>query len=112
MSQDEQASSNLASINSATLGVNMPIVTLPDGSKAQTGTVGALLVNIKAYDELAGQESNVDQAKKEELEARMTASLPLLKRVGVFSLFTPEEWVQGSSPGRKFIGELAIREGV
>ena len=60
----------------------MPIVTLPDGSKVQTGTVGALIVNIRTYDELLDQGSSADQGKKKELEDRMTASLPLLNKAG------------------------------
>lgn len=32
--------SKLAALNSATLGAEMPQITLPDGSKVQTGTVG------------------------------------------------------------------------
>lgn len=73
---------DLQSINSATLGTAMPVVTLPDGTKVQTGTVGALLVNIKAYDEVVAQGAGADQGKKAELEGKMAASLPLLKKVG------------------------------
>ena len=35
---------------------SLPAVTLPDGSKVQTGTVGALLVNIKLYDRVCAGE--------------------------------------------------------
>ena len=31
-------------------GETLPAVTLPDGSTVQTGTIGALIQNIKAYD--------------------------------------------------------------
>jgi hypothetical protein len=34
------ANANLVAINSATLGAKMPEITLADGSKVQTGTVG------------------------------------------------------------------------
>lgn len=34
----------LAALNSATLGVEMPQITLPDGSKVQTGTVGLAIL--------------------------------------------------------------------
>lgn len=34
------SNSKLANLNSATLGTNMPEITLPDGSVVQTGTVG------------------------------------------------------------------------
>jgi hypothetical protein len=83
MSQTNLISDSLAAINNATLGAYMPIVTLPGGQKVRTGTVGSSLVNIKAYDGLAAQgETEDEEKKKAELEARMAASLPLLKQVG------------------------------
>jgi hypothetical protein len=82
MSQTSPISVSLAAINSATLGAYMLIVTLPGGQKVRTGTVGSLLVNIKAYHGLAAQGETEDGEKKAELEARMAASLPLLKQVG------------------------------
>jgi hypothetical protein len=82
MSQTNPINDSLATINSATLGAYMPIVTLPGGQKVRTGTVGSLLVNIEAYDGLAAQRETEDEEKKAELEARMAASLPLLKQVG------------------------------
>lgn len=39
----------LANMNFKTLGAEMPVISLPDGRKVQTGTIGALLVNIKTY---------------------------------------------------------------
>lgn len=30
---------------------------------------------------------------------------------GLFGLFTPDEWINGGGPGRKFVGEAAKREG-
>jgi hypothetical protein len=60
---------------------SMPVVTLPNGQKVQTGTVGALLVNIKSYDEIMGK-APVDERRKQELEEKMSASLQLLKPVG------------------------------
>lgn len=81
MSKNEQSGDNLAAINSATLGTNMPIVTLPNGEKIQTGTIGALLINIKAYDELIRQKSE-DGKEKFILEAKMATSMPVLKKAG------------------------------
>lgn len=131
MSAPEPSGDNLAAINSATLGTTMPVVTLPDGTKVQTGTVGALIVNIRNYDKIVSQ-SNVDEKEKHALEASLAASMPVLKKageltypsrlnqyvgfvtdsisLGLFDLFTPEEWIRGSSPGRKFVGDLAMRE--
>ncbi|KAI0477999.1 hypothetical protein F4859DRAFT_513580 [Xylaria cf. heliscus] len=93
----------LSDLNSATLGAKFPEITLPDGSKVQTGTVGALLVNIRAYN-AAHAAGNTDKAQV--LEASFKAALPLLDKVGLFDLFTPEEWIRGDNEGRKAVGRL------
>ncbi|KAI0388081.1 hypothetical protein F5Y04DRAFT_274933 [Hypomontagnella monticulosa] len=95
--------SKLAALNSATLGAEMPQITLADGTKVQTGTVGALLVNIRSYNEAhkAG-----DKSKMAQLEEAMRATLPLLDRVGMFDLFRPEEWITGDNEGRKAVGRM------
>lgn len=40
----------------------------------------------------------------------MAAALPLLDRVGLFDLFTPDEWIQliiqGTNEGRRAVGRL------
>ena len=60
MSQDHR-DAELAAINSLfiakTEGNSLPAVTLPDGSKIQTGTVGGLMMNIKLYDRVVKGES-------------------------------------------------------
>lgn len=38
----------------------------------------------------------------------MAATLPMLKKVGFFDLFTPEEWIQGDNEGRRVVGQLAL----
>lgn len=123
MANNTDSGSKLAALNSATLGVEMPQITLPDGSKVQTGTMGyvfnithhlleltaklqtysALLINIRAYNEAhkAG-----DKEKTALLEESMRATLPLLEKVGMFGLFSPEEWIQGDNEGRKVVGKL------
>lgn len=77
----EAGREDLAAINSAALGAKFPEITLPDGSKAQTGTVGALLINIRTYNTalVAG-----DVAKAKALEESFKPALPLLDRVGAF----------------------------
>ncbi|KAI0199194.1 hypothetical protein F4808DRAFT_433041 [Astrocystis sublimbata] len=97
------ATNALSDLNSTTLGAKFPEITLPDGSKVQTGTVGAMLVNIRTYNvaHAAG-----DTAKTEALESSFKAALPLLDKVGLFDLFTPEEWIQGDNEGRKAVGRL------
>lgn len=89
----------------------MPVITLANGQKVQTGTIGALLVNIKTYDQIvAGQDGGADAEEKiKELENNFRAAMPLLKRVGFLDLFTPEEWIAGTrSPGRRRVGEIAL----
>ena len=60
----------------------MPTVTLPDGRKVQTGTVGALIVNIKEYDQIVAQGADGDAKKKEELEDKFKAAMITLKIAG------------------------------
>ncbi|KAI1804196.1 hypothetical protein F4811DRAFT_553029 [Daldinia bambusicola] len=93
----------LAALNSATLGAEMPQITLPDGSKVQTGTMGALLTNIRAYNE-AHKEGDKDRQAR--LEESMRATLPLLDKVGMFELFPAEEWISGHNEGRKLVGRM------
>lgn len=82
MSQSgDNTSGNLAAVNSATMGASFPEVTLPNGKKVQTGTVGALIVNIKRYDEVMRQ-AEVDHQQKADLEAMMSASMPVLRMAG------------------------------
>ncbi|KAI1482319.1 hypothetical protein K445DRAFT_18309 [Daldinia sp. EC12] len=95
--------SKLAALNSATLGAEMPQITLPDGSKVQTGTMGALLINIRAYNEAL---RIGDKDKQAQLEDSMRATLPLLDKVGMFELFPPEDWISGNNEGRKVVGRM------
>jgi hypothetical protein len=83
MSQNNAAGDKLAALNSAAMGTTMPVVTLPDGQRVQTGTVGALIINIKLYDELLGQ-ADVDSERKAELETMIAASLPVLTKAGKY----------------------------
>lgn len=45
---------------------------------------------------------------KSTLETRMETATRDLLDAGVFELFRPEEWIQGSSMGRKFVGVSAL----
>lgn len=108
----------LTRLNSATLGAEMPEITLANGQKVQTGTVGALLRNIFAYDELIRLLDSTTEAQKNQLNAEVAkyelmlkTPLPLLQKVGLFDLFSPEEWVNGGTPGRKFVGRCALAAG-
>ena len=78
-------------------GETLPTVQLRDGSTVQTGTVAALLHNVALYN--AGARGQV--------EHEMALAVPTLFKVGLFDLFAPAEWMQGGSPGRRRVGELA-----
>lgn len=97
----------------------MPVITLGDGKKVPTGTIGALLININAYDKIiASRGSNNNSGdpqtdeKLDELEERFRAALPVLRWSGMLDLFEPREWIEGTrSAGRRRVGELALEGG-
>lgn len=101
MSTTVENSEALASINKKILaeGESAPMIKLKDGSHAQTGTVATMLYNVSLYN--AGERGKVEE------ELRL--AIPTLYKVGLFDLFSPEEWVKGDNPGRRFVGEEAIR---
>ena len=106
------AAAKLAAVNNATLGTDFttafPIVKTKDGSSVPTGTVAALLINIKAYDEAHAAH---DTDKMKGLEEKIVAAVPVLKKVGMFDLFSAEEWEAGSVEkgkyGRALVGKAA-----
>ena len=75
-------------------GEQLPLVKLKDGSSVQTGTVATMLHNIKLYN--AGERADI--------EDQLEASIPTLIKVGLFDLFSIEEWITGDNPGRRFVG--------
>ncbi|TCP10265.1 hypothetical protein EV683_12625 [Crenobacter luteus] len=89
----------LAAVNRRILsdGETLPTVTLKDGSRVQTGTVAAMLHNIARYN--AGERG--------EVERELALAVPTLARIGLFELFSPEEWLAGDNPGRRFVGGAA-----
>jgi hypothetical protein len=98
--ENNMSNESLQETNSKTLGTTFPIVTLPDGRAVPTGTVGALLVNIKAYD--GGSDE-----QRVELVCAIQKAIPTLHKVGMFDLFAPPEWKSDCSPGRSLVGQLA-----
>ena len=101
MSKNIKNTAQLAQVNRKILaeGENLPAVQLKDGSRVQTGTVAAMLHNIAAYN--AGERGAVEQ--------ELALAIPTLFKVGLFDLFSPQEWVAGNNPGRRLVGEMAQR---
>lgn len=99
MDKSVENTDRLASINHKIVsdGETLPTVQLKDGSRVQTGTVAAMLHNIALYN--AGERGQVER----ELEL----AVPTLIKVGLFELFAPDEWIDGSNPGRELVGRYA-----
>jgi hypothetical protein len=102
MSHEVKNTEALAEINQKVLaeGEVLPAVKLKDGSRVQTGTVATMLHNVALYN--AGERGRVEE--------ELTLAIPTLFKVGLFDLFSPEEWVKGSNPGRRFVGEAAMKQ--
>lgn len=85
----------LGSINKKIVaeGEELPAVTLKDGRKVQTG----MLRNVALYN--AGERG--------EVEEQLKIAVPTLVKVGLFELFSVDEWINGQSPGRSFVGLCA-----
>ncbi|KXZ73096.1 DUF7709 family protein [Acinetobacter venetianus] len=92
-------STELSEINQKVVqdGEILPQVKLKDGSRVQTGTVATMLHNINLY----------NTGVRGEVEDELILAIPTLIKVGMFELFSIDEWIQGDNPGRKFVGEKA-----
>lgn len=101
MSNDSpQHTDTLGSINRQIVadGEDLPAVQLRDGSRVQTGTVAAMLQNVERY----------NRGERGEVEIALSVAVPTLIKVGLFELFSPQEWMAGDNPGRRFVGEQAL----
>ncbi|ATU44521.1 hypothetical protein CS557_03085 [Acinetobacter junii] len=78
-------------------GEALPQVRLRDGSRVQTGTVATMLHNIHLY----------NMGTRGDVEDELTLAIPTLVKVGLFDLFSVDEWINGNNAGRKFVGEKA-----
>lgn len=99
MKNSVENTEQLAAVNQKVVGDGevLPSVHLKDGSKVQTGTVATMLYNINLYN--SGERGLVEK----ELEL----TIPTLVKVGMFDLFSVDEWVAGTNPGRRFVGQCA-----
>ncbi|MCJ1423425.1 hypothetical protein MMC29_001308 [Sticta canariensis] len=76
-------------------GQSFPEATLKNGSKIRTGTLGALLNNIRRYN--AGEKG---------LEGHMRLAIPTVFKAGLFDLFPPDQWKSESNAGRTLVGQM------
>lgn len=99
MEKNVEHTDQLAAVNHKIVseGQVLPSVQLKDGSKVQTGTVATMLHNINLY----------NSGERGQVEKELELAIPTLVKVGLFDLFAPEDWINGSNPGRRFVGELA-----
>ncbi|MGP5417530.1 DUF7709 family protein [Psychrobacter faecalis] len=94
-----EGTEQLANINQKVIdkGQTLPSVKLKDGSTVQTGTVATMLHNIQLY----------NSGEHEQVENELILAIPTLFKVGLFDLFSIDEWINGTNPGRRFVGEQA-----
>ena len=97
--QTPEHTEQLAAINQQVVaeGELLPAVRLRDGSTVQTGTVATMLVNIDRY----------NNGERGAVEEELTLAIPTLIKIGLFDLFSPDEWLQGDNPGRRLLGGKA-----
>lgn len=89
----------LADINHQVVktGEHLPAVTLKDGTVVQTGTVATMLYNIGRY----------NLGARGAVEEELKVAIPTLVKIGLFELFSLEEWLQGQNQGRHFVAQCA-----
>ncbi len=64
---------------------------------AQAALLASTLVNIERYNN--GERGGV--------ENELRRAVPVLVKLGLFCLFTPDEWATGANPGRQLVGLAA-----
>lgn len=96
-------------------GVDNTISTNPytgESGSARKGTVAATLNNIALLNTLLSEKiSSNDPTKIQEIIEAITSLIPSLRVVGVFDLFTPEEWLSSDTqPGRVLAAVLYLQK--
>ncbi|GAA0349589.1 hypothetical protein GCM10009092_12490 [Bowmanella denitrificans] len=96
----ELSNQQLQSVNQKIVasGETLPSVRLKDGSQVQTGTVATMLHNVALY----------NSGERGQVEEELRLAVATLIKVGLFDLFSPQEWMAGDNPGRRFVGEQAL----
>ena len=78
-------------------GETLPVVQLKDGTRVQTGTMAAVMHNIQLY----------NQGERGQVERDLEVAVPTLWKVGLFNLFTPDEFLARDNAGRALFGKFA-----
>jgi hypothetical protein len=83
-----------------------------ESGPARKGTVAAILNNIALLNTLLSENmSPEDQIKAQEIIKAISSLIPSLRVIGVFDLFTPEEWLASDTqPGRVLAVVLYLQQ--
>lgn len=82
-----------------------------ESGPARKGTVAATLNNIALLNTLLSENNSAtDHAKATKISEAMAALIPSLRVIGIFDLFTPEEWLSSEAqPGRVLAAVLYLQ---
>jgi hypothetical protein len=96
-------------------GVDSNISTNPytgESGPARKGIIAATLNNVALLNTLLSEKLSLnDSTKVQEIIGAITSLIPSLRVVGVFDLFTPEEWLSSETqPGRVLAAVLYLQK--
>lgn len=96
-------------------GVDSSISTNPytgESGPARKGIIAATLNNVALLNTLLSEKpSSSDSTKVQEIIEAINSLIPSLRVVGVFDLFTPEEWLLSETqPGRVLVAVLYLQK--
>ncbi|KAB2832319.1 MAG: hypothetical protein F9K49_08305, partial [Caedimonadaceae bacterium] len=83
-----------------------------ESGPTRKGTVAATLNNVALLNTLLSEKSSSsDSTKVQEIIEAITSLIPSLRVIGVFDLFTPEEWLSSETqPGRVLVTVLYLQK--
>lgn len=96
-------------------GIDNTVSTNPytgESGPTRKGTVAATLNNVALLNTfLSEKSSHSDSTKVQEIIEAITSLIPSLRVIGVFDLFTPEEWLSSEAqPGRVLVTVLYLQK--
>ncbi|MBY0501051.1 MAG: hypothetical protein K2P93_03505 [Alphaproteobacteria bacterium] len=96
-------------------GVDSNISTNPytgESGPARKGIIAATLNNVALLNTLLSEKSSIsDSTKVQEISETIISLIPSLRVVGVFDLFTPQEWLSSETqPGRVLAAVLYLQK--